>query len=436
MSKRHFFGNFSGMGSGKTLTALEAARLALKDELGGAALIIAPPIALPMWAEEAKRHLGARVEIVRTGKQTPFYPGVVVMSYAIATKRIKRLAEVGWSTVIMDESHALKSPGAKRTQALLGDTLTHGATGRGLLDSAEHVWVLTGTPMTRWPDDLYPFLLRADPEGMKARCGGTSIERFWLRYCVRQNKVYGRKRVTATVGARNTIELNEWIYSEDRPLAVRRRLQDVWDQMPPLTKTKLVVPLESSPELKLALAALKSLSQEDIENGLSSKDAAIAEIRRIIGEAKVTASVEAIAERVDAGSGPVLVGTWHRSVIAATVEQLKAKGLRVAQIQGDTPAAARSKAVQIFNSQDLDVLVGQIASMGVSLNLQAGGNCIMTIEEDWSPAMMDQFYARLHRLGQQQHVHVDTLVSETPLDEAVSRINIAKKAAARQAIGA
>ena len=49
MAKRHFFGNFSGMGSGKTLTALEAARLALKGELGGAALIIAPPIALPMW---------------------------------------------------------------------------------------------------------------------------------------------------------------------------------------------------------------------------------------------------------------------------------------------------------------------------------------------------------------------------------------------------
>ena len=248
MAKRHFFGNFSGMGSGKTLTALEAARLALKDMRGGyGMLIIAPPIALPMWAEEAERHLqGLPVEIVRTGKQTPLYAGVVVMSYAIATKRIKRLSEVGWAAVIMDESHALKSPGAQRTQALLGDTLTHGASGRGLLDSAEHVWVLTGTPMTRWPDDLYPFLLRADPQGMKARCGGTSIERFWLRYCVRQNKVYGRKRVTATVGARNTIELNEWIYSEDRPLAVRRRLQDVWDQMPPLTKTKLVVPLESS----------------------------------------------------------------------------------------------------------------------------------------------------------------------------------------------
>ena len=36
--------------------------------------------------------------------------------------------------------------------------------------------------------------------------------------------------------------------------------------------------------------------------------------------------------------------------------------------------------------------------------------------------MMEQFYARLHRMGQSQHVHVDTLETETKIDEAIHKI--------------
>jgi len=61
--------------------------------------------------------------------------------------------------------------------------------------------------------------------------------------------------------------------------------------------------------------------------------------------------------------------------------------------------------------------------MGVSLNLQRGGNCIIVVEEDWSPAIMDQFYARLYRMGQERHVHIDTLETETKIDEAIHKIS-------------
>jgi len=67
--------------------------------------------------------------------------------------------------------------------------------------------------------------------------------------------------------------------------------------------------------------------------------------------------------------------------------------------------------------------------MGVSLNLQRGGNSIVVVEEDWSPAVMDQFYARLHRMGQGKPVHVDTLFVENKLSTAVHRISSAKRRA-------
>ena len=80
-----------------------------------------------------------------------------------------------------------------------------------------------------------------------------------------------------------------------------------------------------------------------------------------------------------------------------------------------------------FNAGEIDVLIGQIAAMGVSLNLQQGSNKIIVVEEDWSPSVMDQFYARLHRIGQKNHVHVDTFISDTKLDKAVGRISSAKQ---------
>ena len=72
------------------------------------------------------------------------------------------------------------------------------------------------------------------------------------------------------------------------------------------------------------------------------------------------------------------------------------------------------------------MLIGQIAACGTSLNLQQGGNHIIVLEEDWSPSIMDQLYARLHRLGQKDHVHVDIFTSDTKLDEALGRISKTK----------
>ena len=108
--------------------------------------------------------------------------------------------------------------------------------------------------------------------------------------------------------------------------------------------------------------------------------------------------------------------------------QLAGKKYVTHSLDGRTSANKKVWLQEQFNDKKLDVLVGQISAMGVSLNLQRGGNRIIVIEEDWSPAVMDQFYARLHRMGQEQPVHVDTFVSDTKLDKAIARISGTKRA--------
>ena len=433
LAERSFAGNFSGMGSGKTLTALEACRLVdplifySLDEIAAdpnwhkssVIIIVGPPISLSMWAEEVQSHLAATPQIIRSGKQKIDPDAYVyIMSYQIATKRRDELKALGAKVLICDESHALKSTSAKRTKAILGK--------QGICESVDHTWCLTGTPSTRWNDDLFSFLARADGPGMVERVGKVDMSRFRLRYCITQKRKFSPRQRFATevtVGNRNTTELNEWLF--DSGLAVRRELAEVWAAMPPLTINRLDVQLDADPELKAMIKSMDKQTVSEIREDVAKNAEHISTMRRKIGVAKVKHSVSEIIDRIEAGVYPILVGAWHTEVIDALYAAIDDAGLAVRIIDGRTSALGRDRAVEAFNDGTIDVLIGQIGALGVAVNMQ-GGSHIICVEEDWSPAIMDQFFARCHRIGQANHVHVDIFQSDTKLDQAVRRISTAK----------
>lgn len=422
LASRKIAGCFNGMGTGKTLTALQAT---IEAEVLRV-VIIGPPISLRMWAQEASRWTGAKVQILSKGS-TPIDRDpeveILICSYEIATKRQHEL--MAWAreplngmrtALICDESHALKSTKAKRTKAVLGRG--------GMCEAFEHTWLLTGSPMTRWADDLIPFLFRAAPQEIKKKIGALSIERYNLRYCITQKRTFpgSRRPVIMTVGSRNLDELGAILAG----CATRRTLDDVWEDMPSLTHTRLAVEVSGVAAIN---RQLEKMTMAEIEQALADKDENLATMRRELGLSMIPEAADFIWQRADAEQGAILVGAWHREVIDGLVEALQAKKLRVAKLDGRTPSAMKTELQRQFNEGELDVLVGQIAAMGVSLNLQRGGNAIVVVEEDWSPSVMDQFYARLHRMGQGKPVHVDTLFVENKLSKAVHAISNAKRRA-------
>jgi SNF2 family DNA or RNA helicase len=293
-----------------------------------------------------------------------------------------------------------------------------------MVNAFQHSWFLTGSPMTRWADDLIPFLFRAAPQEIKKKIGALSVDRFNLRYCIVQERKFpgAYRPVKMTVGSRNLDELGEILAG----CATRRTLDDVWESMPPITHTRLAVEVSGIGALN---RQIDKMTMSQIEQAISQNDENLATMRREIGVSMVPAAADFIADRIEAEQGAILVGAWHREVIDALVERLHTKAFRVAQLDGRTPAAQKTELQRQFNEGELDVLVGQIGAMGVSLNLQRGGNAIVVVEEDWSPSVMDQFYARLHRMGQGKPVHVDTLYVENKLSKAVHTISMAKRRA-------
>lgn len=415
LASKPFAGLFAGMGVGKSLTALEAVLLTGAKRT----IIIAPPIALPMWQAESQRWLEtSATQILKTGK-TAIAPDhqLLVVSYQIATSRKDELRDwLQGGILICDESHALKSHKAKRTKAILDRG--------GIADGAGYAWMLTGTPITRWNDDMYPFLCRADLDGMRRLLKGTTIERFQMKFTVRQQRQFGRGRpVQMVVGNRNTDQLAEWVYGGGH--ALRFDLEEVFKDMPPLTTNRYTIPLTADASLKAALKELERSSIAEIRKKLEAKEPALATVRRQMGLAKVKGAVAEIKERIDSGQN-VLVGAWHTDVIDALQDELS--GFASGVIDGRSTAYAREDVTKAWNEGQVQVLIGQIAAMGVSLNLQKGGSQIIVVEEDWSPSVMDQFYARLWRFGQEKHVHVDILQSDTKLDKALGRISSTKAA--------
>jgi SNF2 family DNA or RNA helicase len=282
-----------------------------------------------------------------------------------------------------------------------------------LAAGVENIWFLTGTPIRRYADDLYPMLKALFPKLLAEELVISSLDGFRLYFCVAQlRRFHPRQPATWTViGNKNEDRLREFIYGNE--IAVRRTIHDVAAHMPPLTVRTVTVDFENSDELREATGEAVYADESD---------PIMAKARRLLGTAKSKAVADYVYETWEQLSCPVLVLYWHKDVGAALQNYFMQRDLVVNKIDGSTSAADKQKYEDAFNAQESDILLGQIASMGVAINLQKGSHYAVFAERDWSPAAQEQALRRLWRLGQETHVHIDICEAEHPIDEAVGMV--------------
>src|SRR5690606_2486101 len=112
----------------------------------------------------------ALLEGLRLRKSGDFDHVFVVVSYQLAVNCAKQLGAVGWDTIVLDESHSIKSPSAKRTKAMLR-----------LRDCAKRRYVLTGTPIANTFLDLYTQLEFLE-EGLSGFTSFRAFKAFYGRW--------------------------------------------------------------------------------------------------------------------------------------------------------------------------------------------------------------------------------------------------------------
>jgi len=385
-------------GLGKTFQTIRAAdkRVALR------VLVICPASVIGTWLNEIRNH--------SEGGWEHF-----VTSYERATGRdYDHIMSEFWDVLVVDEAHALKSVGAKRTKSIYGFTAEDGLKRvDAIIDRAEAVWLLTGTPMPNNPSELYPHLRALAPSRVTSERNGKiwSIYQFVASYCLTKSNGFG----LAIVGARNEAKLHSKLHG----FMLRRRKSEVLKDLPPLRFGEVHIEgdLDALPaeEVKIVQAALAKGGFDAL------KDVAghVGVLRRLTGLAKLPATIAWLKDWLDSSAGgKIVVFAYHKDVIAGL---RNAFGAMAVVLDGSTPIAQRQVAVDRFQKEPkVRVFIGQMTAAGVGITLTAASD-MLVVESSWVPAEISQATQRIHRIGQTESCLVRFASIPNSIDEDIQR---------------
>ncbi|WP_205699384.1 DEAD/DEAH box helicase [Conexibacter sp. SYSU D00693] len=385
-------------GLGKTVQALAT----LEADGAYPAVVVCPASLKLVWEREAARWMPHRTVAVVQGRgAVPRAADITVLNYELVEQHRGTLARREPQAIVIDESHLVKNPRAKRTQAVrrLAAAVPYG----GLR------LALTGTPVLNHADELVSQLRvigRLDDFGSGARFakrfgGALSEERLHWHLC--------------------------------RSCFVRRRKDEVLTQLPPKRRVVVPVALANTREYRLAeqdvIAWLRTLPLD-----LSELDARIAAtlrakrlaqltaLQRLAAKGKLAAALGWIEDFLASGE-PLVVFARHREVQAAVLQHFPG----AAHLLGSDPLPAREATVRAFQEPDgpqLLVAATRVAGQGLTLT-RASNVCFLELE--WTPALHDQAEDRCHRIGQRDAVTAWYLLAAESVDERMARLLEAKR---------
>lgn len=412
------------MGLGKTMQALWA----LSDD--ARALVICPAGLKHNWADECERWRPDLSPVVLKGWNSFRLPApgeVVITNFeslpptenktprGFEPKRGKRPWEpevYSYDTrdvvVIVDEATFAKNTKSERGKAT-----------RALAGLARQCWLLTGTPLLNRPLCLWGTLRAGDMHELVFRGWGGFAHGFQAQKNRWGGYDFGSPRP----------EVPEKL----RRLMLRRRKEDVLDQLPEV-RTRDLVCRHVSGQLHRQL--------EHAWQGWVGRDGAspstpprslppfeqFSEVRAALAGARIP-DMLSLVEQHEETATPLVVFSSHR----APIEELATRdGWEV--IIGGQSSVETQGVVRRF--QD-----GQLR--GIGLTIRAGGyghtltraSDVLFVDQSWVPSENRQALDRVRRIGQEaSRVLVTRLVSDHPLDRHVLRLLDAKQKVIDQAV--
>ena len=441
------YGYFMEMGTGKTKVLIDnMAMLYDKGKINGA-LIIAPKGVVKTWHEqELPTHLPNHVENVTTlwqpnitKKQETklnnlfdlgtdlhiFIMNVEALSTSKGVKFAEKFLRSHRTLMALDESTTIKNPSAKRTKNVLA-----------LAPMAKYRRILTGSPVTKNPLDLYtqcefldPFLLNFN-----------SWYAFRNRYAIMKTiHVRGRsiqtvhkfqnlgelsdrlKGFSYRVLKEDCLDLPEKIYMK-RHVALTKEQENLYEQMRKTAIANLNGKVTSTVTVLTQLMRLQQITcghfVADDGTVQTIKNNRLDELMDVLEETENKAIIWAY---------------WQRDVqdIKDAIE--KKYGPRsVVDYYGLTPQDERQDNIRRFqNDNECRFLIGTPSTGGYGITLTEA-NTVIYYSNGYDLEKRLQSEDRAHRIGQKKNVTYIDLIAEDTVDEKIvkslrKKINIASE---------
>lgn len=340
----------------------------------------------------------------------------VIVSYELARNEHlhKALCELKWGAIIIDEAHFLKDKGAQRTHAVFGGGRKHIYSKSVLVDQAEKVIALTGTPLPNRPRECYTIASALCPESIDWMTFDEFAFRFnpsGREYNQFSDSVYNREEKGRLP------ELNARLRSN---FMIRRFKKDVLKDLP--DKRYELTYIESTGAIAEVIRRERMLDFDisDLSDPFAKIFGQVSTIRREMGEAKLPRAIEHIKYLLDVVELPkVLVFFHHREVMDRFRQEMAPYG--VVEIRGGMSATAKQNSIENFiKDPKMRIFSGQMDSAGVGIDgLQGVCSHCVVVEAAWVPGVNEQAIDRLHRHGQHGNVIAQFLVVEGSLDERI-----------------
>ncbi len=401
------------MGLGKTLQAL--AVLVERAEKG-AALVVAPVSVCRNWLKEAQRFAptlnfqlfgegGRKTQIESLGNYD-----VLVTSYSLLQIEEELFTSRKFSTIVLDEAQAVKNRTTKRSRTVMNL-------------QGDFRLITTGTPIENHLGELWNLFNFINPQML-----GTH-EFFNEKFAVPIEK-------NKDDAARKTLQ------RLIKPFVLRRRKNQVLDDLPP--KTEIVLTVEMSAEERAFYESLRIEALEKIEStdgeAKDKRFRILAELTRLrlacchpklvsenvpFGSSKLELFGETLEELLE-NKHQALVFSQFVKHLKIVEEYLKSKKIQYHYLDGSTPAHVRQERIDAFQRGDGDVFLISLKAGGTGLNLTAA-DYVIHLDPWWNPAVEDQATDRVHRIGQQRPVTVYRLVTENTVEEKILKLHETKR---------
>jgi SNF2 family DNA or RNA helicase len=424
------------MGTGKSKVDIDTTGYNFEKGKIDFSLMVAPKAVVANLANEIETHLPERIarqvviwkpsltktkrdELRELSKKDPKTLKFLLMNVeAFSSKKGVDVAEYFVKNfdvfMTVDESTTIKNRKAKRTKALckIGEQCVMRR-------------ILTGSPVTRSPMDLYSQMDFLNPRIL----GFKSYFAFQGRYAVVQRRTMGAHSFNHIVGFRRLDELTEKLQEH----SYRVRKEDCLD-LPDKVYVKREV--ELTKEQTSAYTQMKHLALARLGSGeLATTQNVLTQIMRLqqiccghltdddgtIHEVKSN-RLSSLLDICDEIQGKAIIwATWSmdiRSITEALRDRFSV--LSVSPLHGETPDSERQQIVESFQDRqsELRFIVGHPRTGGFGLTLTAA-TTVIYYSNSYDLELRLQSEDRAHRIGQTNKVTYIDLISPKTIDEKI-----------------
>ena len=334
---------------------------------------------------------------------------------------------LGRALIVVDESTTIKNPTAKRTKNILK-----------LADQAKYRRILTGSPVTKSPLDLFSQCEFLDPYHL----GHASYYSFRARYANMVKRNFGGRQVQLVVSYRRLDELADIL---DK-FSYRVLKEDCLD-LPEKVFTKRLI--ELTPEQDKAYKQMKQMALAMLDNGeVMTTVNVMTQLMRLhqitcghfkADDGTTTAlknnRIDALMQLLEETEGKVIIWANYREDIKNIVAALKKAYGEASTVEyhGGVDATLRQDNIAQFQEKNSPTryFVGNAQTGGYGITLTSA-NTVVYYSNSYDLEKRLQSEDRAHRIGQTGSVTYVDLIAENTVDDKIvkslrSKINIANE---------